>query len=521
MQDPSRNASSQRLRAVVESSPIGLLMVDARGLIVLVNAEVERLFGHARETMYGRPVEFLLPERYRGRHPVFREQFGRDPAARKMGAGRELRGLRADGTEFPVEIGLTPVVTDEGLFVIGSVVDIAPRLEAEGERRHLEEQLRQSQKMEALGTLAGGVAHDFNNVLAVIVGLGELIQREVGDRPGISADIRELLEAAGRGRELVDRILRFSRRQAIDMRTVDLADTIAQSTRLLRSSLPPSIAIETQLSAKQRTVRGDVTSLQQVLMNLATNAAHAMPNGGTLQVLLEDFYVRDSVARARPELREGLYLRLSVRDSGMGMDEVTRLKAFEPFFSTKPPGEGSGLGLALVHGIVRDHQGSVELESLPGIGTTVHCLLPVQADAAAAVVAPVGTAAPGRGERVLYVDDEPSLISIGRRQLEALGYAVQTFGDPAGALAAIRAEPGRFQVVVTDYLMPRMNGLQFARALQETQPGLPVILLSGFIGDFTPEELRQGGVVRVLQKPVAYDGLATALRDSLAGESTP
>jgi CheY-like chemotaxis protein len=163
----------------------------------------------------------------------------------------------------------------------------------------------------------------------------------------------------------------------------------------------------------------------------------------------------------------------------------------------------------------------VELESLPGIGTTVHCLLPVQADAAAAVVAPVGTAAPGRGERVLYVDDEPSLVSIGRRQLEALGYEVQTFGDPAGALAAIRAEPGRFQVVVTDYLMPRMNGLQFARALQETQPGLPVILLSGFVGDFTPEELRQGGVVRVLQKPVAYDGLATALRASLAGGSTP
>ncbi len=510
--------STLRLRAVVESSPIGLLMVDARGMIVLVNAEIERLFGHAREKMYGQPVEFLVPERFRGRHPMFREQFGREPTARKMGVGRELSALRADGTEFPVEIGLTPVATEEGLFVIGSVVDISARIEAEIERRQLEEQLRQSQKMESLGTLAGGVAHDFNNVLAAIVGLAELIQRQVEDRPAVAADVDELLDSARRGKELVDRILRFSRRQAVEMRIVDVADAISQSVRLLRASLPPSIEIDTQIAAEHRMVRGDATSLQQVLMNLVTNAAHAMPNGGTLQILLEDFYVRDSVARARPELHEGPYVRLSVRDSGTGMDEATRLKAFEPFFSTKAAGEGSGLGLALVHGILRDHRGAVELESRPGVGTTVLCLLPVLERAETAIPSRLPPIVAGQGERVLFVDDEPSLVSLGRRQIEALGYSVQAYADPGSALSAFRTASATFDILVTDYLMPGMNGLQLARALQELRPGLPVLLLSGFIGDFTPDELRLGGVVRVLQKPVGHESLASALRGCIAGK---
>jgi len=511
-------ASTERLRAVVESSPIGLLMVDSRGVIVLVNAEVERLFGHPRTAMQGAPVETLLPERFRRRHPAFRAAFGDDPRARKMGAGRELRALRADGTEFPVEIGLTPVSTDEGLFVIGSIVDITARLEAEASRVRLEEQLRQAQKMEALGTLAGGVAHDFNNILAAIVGLGELVARSVADRPSVAADITEILDAARRGKELVDRILRFSRRTPMQMQTIDVAETVHQLSRLLQASLPPSIAIETRLPARAARVRGDVTSLQQVLMNLATNAAHAMPAGGTLQIEVGELYVRDSVARARPDLREGPYIRIAVRDNGRGMDEATRLKAFEPFFTTKPPGEGSGLGLPLVHGIIRDHQGSVELDSEPGKGTEVRCLLPaVEGEGAYAVGAEHVLATMTR-ERILYLDDERTLASIGRRQLESLGYRVTSFSDADAAVEAVRRDPDDVDLIVTDYLMPGMTGMQFARAIQEVRPGIPVIVLSGFIGHFTADELRQGGVRRVLQKPVGGAELAEAIRAVLAGE---
>lgn len=520
MSESGSPTTAQRLRAVVESSPIGLLMVDARGRIVLVNAEVERLFGYAREAMYGQSVEFLLPERSRGAHPGFREQFREHPSARKMGAGRELSARRADGSEFPVEIGLTPVATDEGFFVIGSIVDITERLAAARERAWLEEQLRQSQKMEALGTLAGGVAHDFNNVLASIVGLGELVLRAVGDRAQAADDMRELLTAARRGRELVERILRFSRRQAMEMSPLDLGETIAQSARLLRASLPPSIRIETALLPAQRRVRGDATSLQQVLMNLATNAAHAMPDGGTLVIATDEVYLRDSAVRARPGVHEGRYVRLTVRDTGCGMDEATRLKAFEPFFTTKPAGSGSGLGLALVHGIVRDHEGVVELESSPGTGTTVHCLLPALDDEPETASTASDAIPRGNGEWLLYLDDESMLVKIGERQLERMGYRVAGFSDPHDALAALGARaatPEPFAAIVTDFLMPVMNGLEFAAEVRRLGVSAPVLVLSGYIGDFTPRELADGGISQVLQKPVGAEVLARAVHRALAG----
>ncbi|MFN8667479.1 MAG: PAS domain S-box protein [Gemmatimonadaceae bacterium] len=520
MSDTPSPSTAQRLRAVVESSPIGLLMVDARGRIVLVNSEVERLFGYAREAMYGQLVEFLLPERARGAHPEFRDHFREHPSARKMGAGRELSARRADGTEFPVEIGLTPVATDEGFFVVGSIVDITERLTAARERAWLEEQLRQSQKMEALGTLAGGVAHDFNNVLASIVGLGELVLRAVGDRAQVAEDMRELLTAAHRGRELVERILRFSRRQAMQMSPLDLGETIAQSARLLRASLPPSIEIETALLPVRRRVRGDATSLQQVLMNLATNAAHAMPDGGTLVIATDEVYLRDSAVRARPGVHEGRYVRLTVRDTGHGMDEATRLKAFEPFFTTKPAGTGSGLGLALVHGIVRDHEGVVELESTPGSGTTVHCLLPAMDDEPE-VDAAVADAVPrGNGEWLLYLDDEATLVKIGQRQLERMGYRVTGCSDPREALALLSTRQGTaeaFAAIVTDFLMPGMTGLEFATAVRAAGGRVPVLVLSGFIGDFTPGDLANGGISQVLQKPVGAETLARAVHRALAG----
>ncbi|HNV73504.1 MAG TPA: PAS domain S-box protein [Gemmatimonadaceae bacterium] len=517
MPDARFPASAQRLRAVVESSPIGLLMVDARGTIVLVNAEVERLFGYSRELMFGRQVEFLLPERFRNGHPGARDAFRANPSTRQMGAGRELRALRADGTEFPVEIGLTPVATDEGLFVVGSIVDITARLAAAHERAQLEDQLRQAQKLEALGTLAGGVAHDFNNVLASIVGLAELLVPATQDTPEVNRDVRELLDAARHGRAVVERILRFSRRQPMRSESVDVREVVAQSTRLLRASLPPNVRITTQLTAAPRLVRGDPTSLQQVLMNLATNAAHAMPDGGRLEIITDDFYVRDGAARSRPGLREGTYLALTVRDDGHGMDEATRLKAFEPFFTTKVAGEGSGLGLALVHGIVRDHDGVVELESVPGRGTVVRCLFPLLEGTMPATDAAPGALARGSGERIVYLDDEPTLVRIGQRQLEALGYHVTGFSDARAALAALQADPTTCDVVVTDFLMPTMTGLEFARAVQQLRPSLPVLVLSGYIGDFTVSDLEAGGVRRVLQKPVSAEELALAVHECLAG----
>jgi len=504
-----------RLRAAVESSPSGLLMIDAEGRIVLVNREVERLFGYSREELLGRPIETLVPERFRGSHPDSRSGFFRSPSVRAMGAGRELFGLRKDGSEIRVEIGLTPVATQDGLFVISSVVDISARLAAERARFDLEEQLRQSQKLEALGRLAGGVAHDFNNILASIVGYAELVQGSV-DRPEVRSDLDQLLRAAERGRELVERILLFSRRQEVRRRPLDFSQVVKDSLALLRPALPAGIEIGIGLDRAPKRILADPTSMQQVLMNLVSNAADASGAVGRVEVTADSFYVRDSFARAHPGLREGSYAVLSVRDHGSGMDESTRARAFEPFFTTKQPGRGSGLGLAMVHGIVRDHGGAVWIDSQLGEGTTVSCLLPL-AETETEIEGVVEADVPrGAGQAVLLVDDEPNLVDIGRRRLSGLGYEVTTATGADEAVALFAASPGRFALVLTDLSMPRVDGLELARRLREVDAGARVLLMTGYVEEISASELERAGIQAVLKKPLATAELARAVARALA-----
>ena len=504
-----------RLRAAVESSPSGLLMVDAQGRVVLVNREIERLFGYDREELLGHLVEELVPERYRHAHVGLRGGFFSAPGARAMGAERELFGLRKDGVEVPIEIGLTPITTAEGLFVISSIVDITARKAAEGDRRQLEDQLRQAQKMEALGRLAGGVAHDFNNILAAIVGYAELALEAAG-RAELERDLGRVLSSATRGKELVERILRFSRRQEIALRPLDLAEVVTEAAQLLRATLPAAVEIRVQVEDEPPRVMADATAVHQILLNLANNAAQAMPAGGRLDIRLEPFYVRDSTARAHPTLREGFHVLLSVRDTGLGMNEATRARAFEPFFTTKPTGEGTGLGLALVHGIVRDHGGAVWLESAVGAGTTVSCALPaLEAESAREPALAPGGIPRGRGEHVLLVDDEPALAELGQRRLQGLGYRATAATDPAVALELLRSAPAAYDLLITDFSMPGRNGLDLARAALAIRPGLPVLLLSGYMEEFPGSDLAGAGVRSVLKKPLSVAELATAVGDAL------
>jgi len=514
MSNGSSRVVETRLRAVVESSPSGLLMIDATGIIVLVNREVERLFGYSREELLGEPVEKLVPRAFREAHQVSRAAFVADPRTRAMGAGRELSGLRSDGVEIPVEIGLTPVVTQEGLFIISSIVDISARRSAEGERSRLENELRQAQKLEALGRLAGGVAHDFNNILSTIVGFAELA-RDAAASNETREDLDEILRATNRGRDLVERILRFSRRQALQLQPLDLTRTVADAVRLLRPTLPAAIELRLTADEEPRRILGDATSVQQIVVNLVTNSAQALPRGGKVEVGLEDFYVRDHFAREHPGLREGRYALLKVRDEGCGMDPETLSRAFEPFFTTKPAGEGSGLGLATVHGIVRDHGGMIWLDSEPGQGTRVTCILPALEDPALDEAPRPEVIVRGRGERVLLIDDEPQLVEIGSRRLERLGYQVLAVASPEAALAALRNAPRSFDLVVTDYSMPGMSGLELAIAASRIRPGLPVVMASGYVDEFSPEQLAAAGIRVVLAKPVHLVELAAALRRAL------
>jgi CheY-like chemotaxis protein len=369
--------------------------------------------------------------------------------------------------------------------------------------------------MEAVGTLAGGIAHDFNNLLGAIVGYAELVADTVEDEQA-QGDLRALLEAADRGRQLVDHILAFSRRQGIVRRPVALGQVTEEVIKLLRATLPASVEIRLQIHPEVPRVLADVTSVHQILMNLGTNAAHAMPTGGTISIQLEPFYVRDSMARGRSDLHEGPYARLMVSDTGEGMDRVTKSRVFEPFFTTKGPGAGTGLGLAVVHGIMRAHEGAVDLESEPGQGTTVRCLFPsLTTDADDRPERP-RIAARGNGERILLVEDEPALAQVGARRLVRLGYQVATETDSTRALEMVRARPGDFDLLITDYSMPHLDGIHLGQALRELAPELPIILITGNLEGISAAEIASAGVGLVLQKPVTVQQLGEAVQKLFA-----
>jgi hypothetical protein len=518
MTSDASNNVEQRLRAAVESAPSGLLMIDSDGRIVLVNREIERLFGYSREELLGRPVDLLVPTEFSHLHPRYRKGFVAEPKVRRMGAGRDLFGQRKDGSKVAVEIGLTPVVTSEGVFILSAIVDISARIEAETSRRKLEEELRQSQKLEAVGTLAGGIAHDFRNILNGIIGYAELIHGEVGRRPDTAAltqDIRELLSFAHRGRDLVERILTFSRRGAPQRQPLSLQNQVPEVVRLLRATLPSSIDIQVKMDETTPSILADATSVHQVLMNLGTNAAHAMPLRGTLQIELEPFYVRDSIARANPDMREGPYALLRVRDTGTGIDPSVVDRVFDPFFTTKEPGAGTGLGLAMVHGIMKDHEGAIRINSEVKVGTEVRCYFPALMSEVESRGDLVVETEPGHGERILFVDDEPSLAALGRRRLEMLGYAVAVATSSAEALRMVRADPRAFDLVITDYTMPGQNGIELATAITQIRYDLPVILATGHIDDFPGTVTEAAGVDRVLLKPVSLDDLSLAVTEVL------
>jgi PAS domain S-box-containing protein len=514
----ARKSAEERFRLAVESSPNGMVMVDPGGQIVLVNREIERMFGYQREELLGQSIELLVPDRFRHHHPRYRGAFFQAPNRRAMGAGRELFGLRKDGTELPVEIGLNPIETDEGLFVLSSIVDIGARQHAEEERRQLEEQLRHAQKLEAIGTLAGGIAHDFNNILGAIFGFGELLEEQVDTEVG-KTDVRELLSAAERGRQLVRQILAFSRRQAIVRKPVAFGETVLDATRMLRPMLPSTVDLQVRISPETPRVLADGTGVHQVIMNLGTNALHAMPGGGVLEIAVEPFYVRDSAARSRPGLREGTYVVLRVKDSGVGMDHSVQSRAFEPFYTTKQAGSGTGLGLSIVRGIILDHEGAVELDSEPGRGTTVTCLFPTLEPGEEVVPSSVPPIPFGDGERILFVDDERSLVRIADRNLRDLKYRCTVETDSTRALAIFRESPEAFDILVTDFSMPGLSGIELAQAVHAIRPDLPILMATGFIEDIPPENLEASGVFATIRKPLTKRELGDAIHSTLHSRS--
>jgi PAS domain S-box-containing protein len=397
--------------------------------------------------------------------------------------------------------------------VLVSVTDITERKLAEAERERLGQRLRQAEKMEAVGRLAGGIAHDFNNVLGGILAYGEMLFEETAEGSPLKRYAQNVLTAATRGRALVEQILAYSRSQRGKRTPIDIAAVVAETFELVRGSLPASIRLEASAPELPLVVIGDATQLHQVVMNLCSNAIQALSTGGTLRVALKAVDISTERALSHGTLRPGRYVRLSVEDSGSGMDEATLSRIFEPFFTTKEFGRGTGLGLSLVYAIVTDLAGAIDVKSVLTQGSTFAIYLPLAEIAlpAAAEAEAEGPLPRGNGERVLLVDDEAPVLAMTAEVLTRLGYEPVCFADSRAALAAFEAAPGRFDVVVTDDLMPGITGTGLASVVRRRRPDLPIVLVSGYSGPILTQQALAAGVSELLTKPPQSREIATTL----------
>ncbi len=401
--------------------------------------------------------------------------------------------------------------------LIVALHDITERKREEAERAALESQLQQAQKLEALGQLAGGIAHDFNNILTGIIAYSELAGMDA-DRPEVvRRHLAIVRRAADRASDLVRQILTFSRKQARERSPVMLGPVIREVMKLLRSTLPKTIQIDEHISGDVPVVLAEATQIHQIAMNLCTNAAHAMRRApGRLTVRLEGVHHTAGDAELPLGLEPGRYARLSVSDTGEGMDEATRARIFEPFFTTKAPGEGTGLGLSVVHGIVEDHDGLIVVRSRLGEGTIFEIYLPEHVSAAPLErpAAPMGDM--GKGQRILFIDDEAVIGGAASLFLQRFGFSVVTHVDPRRALEAFSAAPQDFDLVVTDLTMPHLDGVEVARRVAVCRPGMPVLLVTGQPGAWTPEALRAVGIRGLITKPLTVAKLTEGVSAALA-----
>ncbi len=397
----------------------------------------------------------------------------------------------------------------------GVLQDITERVEAEQKRIELESRLRQSQKMEAIGTLAGGIAHDFNNILSSIIGYTELAMEDVQAETLTHQNLKEVFRAGLRAKELVRHILTFSRQTEIQRQPIAVSAIVQETARMLRATIPAFIALKTEDLSKNSTIMGDASQLHQVILNLCTNAAHAMEEkGGTLSIRLENLIVRPEDTPSMPENVVGPCLKLSVSDTGVGIAPELIERIFEPYMTTKPAGKGTGLGLSVVHGIVQSHRGCISVKSRPNEGTAMEIILPLIEKEMDARKIPAASVCTGN-EHILLVDDEQQIVHSQKQALERLGYTVTARTSSIEAMEAFRAHPDRYRAVVTDMTMPNLTGDLMAKEMKSIRPDIPIIICTGYSEKLSESRVRMSGIDLFLMKPVGRMDLANALRQLL------
>jgi len=499
-------AERARLAAAVEQAGTLIIILDLRWCIVYVNPAFERVTGFTRDEAGGRPIDVTggLGEDGDTRRAV------ETAAADGYAWSGRLRNRRRDGSSYDVEATISALRDGAGrpTSYVAVMSDISREVV-------LETQLRQSQKLEAIGTLAGGIAHDFNNLLVPIIGCTEAALERIPQNDETHDLLDDVHAAAERARELVSQILTFSRRSEPRREPRQAAPVMREGARLLRAMLPAGIRIEERINDDVGAVRADATELHQVIMNLATNAYHAMRRSGGILTLSLESVPPDRLPDAATAHPAPAYICLTVGDTGVGMDEKALERVFDPFYTTKAAGEGTGLGLAMVHGTVAALGGAIDVKSWPGAGTIVRVYLPRTAEEVKPAAAPVPIRS-GRGQHVLLVDDELAVRRVALRMLERGGFRVTDAASADEALRKFSARPELFDVVLTDFNMPGMNGIELAAAIREIRSDTPVILSSGFVDAESIQYAERCGIRQIVNKPFSPSEIASAVSGAVA-----
>jgi PAS domain S-box-containing protein len=502
-------AREAHLRSILDTVPEAMIVIDAKGSITSFSAAAAQLFGYRPEEVVGQNVKMLMPGPYRGEHDGYIGRYLNTGEARIIGYGRVVKGLTKDGTIFPMELAVGEARANGRRIFTGFIRDLTSR-------QKMEEELRQSQKMEAIGQLTGGLAHDFNNLLTVIAGNLEMLEMSVQN-----SNQRELLkeaqDAAQDGAKLTGQLLAFGRRQPLNPMPIDLAPLILNFSELLRRTLGEAIELNIRASGSEHWCVVDAPQLQNALLNLAINARDAMPRGGKLTIDISQTRLDADYAQMYPEIRTGRYVLIAVTDTGLGMSEEVRQRAFEPFFTTKLIGAGTGLGLSMVYGFVKQSGGDIQIYSELERGTSIRIFLPLAEADTSEELAPGAAetgALPRGSEAILVVEDDPRVRRVTIARLRSLGYQVIEADSGAAALALLAAH-SEVAMIFTDVVMPGgMNGDELAEAVLAAHPDLKVLFTSGYAG---PAVARQGlGAGAWLKKPYTTAELAQKIREILS-----
>jgi two-component system cell cycle sensor histidine kinase/response regulator CckA len=508
-------ASEKRLRDILDYSPATIYIKGLDYRYRLVNKEflskygfeMDEVIGHTSADIWNADIGDQL-----NKHDARVIETGHmieeiETVQNKEGEIKQLISIK-----FPLRDE-----NDEIYALCGISTDITQRLQAEKEKRLLEERLVQAEKMEAIGTLAGGIAHDFNNILSAVLGYSELAMLEAKQNRDNQSHLAKVIDAGMRARDLVKQILSFSRHHEPERKYVDMKELLDETMGLMRASLPSTIEIKKAIPHQLPEIYADPTQLHQVIMNLCSNAAHAMQqSGGCLSLSIEHINMDEQAARKHAGLEPGAYLKLDVSDTGCGMPPDIVDKVFEPFYTTKDEGEGTGMGLSVVHGIIKNHDGGISFSSEPDRGSTFTIFLPVREagehdDRAEDEDAPLPTGS----ERVLFLDDEDAIVEFAIETLANLGYQAVGLSSSEETLRLLEKPSNSYDLLITDMTMPRMTGLELARKVQKIMPGLPIILCSGQAQQISAEELESAGIKKLLTKPVTMRRLASSVREVL------